>query len=209
MNSLEDVKVFYGAIIAEDVQKVKNLVESHKVDVNYRFPEHNLRTATHIAASFKNITLLKVLVEELKSSLSIADAFEQVPIENAAGHFNYNAIKYLIARDPSLAVKVADHINDPEVDKFFEAVQANDVNIVRTFLESKTVDVNSPNRSNFNNTALHTACENMNIEMVKLLVDDFNADVSLENISEELSIHLTNCDEIAKFLVSRGSDDLD
>jgi ankyrin repeat protein len=209
MNSTENILSFYDAVRNEKVNTVVNLVQSKKVDVNFKFPEHDLKTATHIAASKSNLKLLKTLVEDLHSDLEVTDKYGQVPIEYAATHHNYGAIKYLLTKKPALASKIRDHINKPEVEEFFDAVHANNLSKVRQILEYKIVDVDVPNKSDYKNTALHTACAQENFEMVKLLVDEYDADVNAENISEELPIHLTDDDEITDFLVSRGSDVID
>lgn len=90
-----------------------------------RFPDHDFKTATHIAASKSNLKLLKTLVEDLHSDLEILDRYGQVPIEYAATHHNSGAIKYLLTKKPAHTSKVQHHINTPEVDSFFDAIIAN------------------------------------------------------------------------------------
>lgn len=76
---------------------------------------------------------------------------------------------------------------------------------VREMLEQRIVDVSTPNKSDVNNTALHTACDEGDLDMVKLLVDEFQANMNAENLCEELPVHLTHEDEIISYLLSRGS----
>lgn len=209
MNSEENIANFFNAIRLEKVKKVVELVQSKNVDVNYRFSDHGFETATHIAASKSNLKLLKALVEDLHSDLNVVDKYNQVPIECAAAHHNYGAIKYLLIRVPAHASKVKDHINTAEVDKFFDAIVANDLSKVRRMLKDNIVDVNIPNKTDHHNTALHIACDKGNMDMVKLLVDKFNADVNAVSSREELPIHLSHEDEVTAFLVSRGSEVVD
>lgn len=152
------------------------------------------------------MNLLKVLVDDLQADLDVNDEYEQVPIENAACHHNYDVIKFLLSRKSEHIDKVQDHVNTPEVDDLFNAVQANDLEKVRKILSSGSVEVDAPNKMDFYNTALHTACDNANFDMVKLLVDEFNADLYAENNSEENPIHLTDHDEIVKFLELKDSE---
>lgn len=195
---------FYEAVHDNKIATVIELVQSQQVDVNYKFPQYDFKTSAHIAAARRDLTLLKTLVD-LKADLDVEDEFHQVPIESAAGFHNYAAIKYLLTLKEEQADKVRDHINTKEVDEFYNAIEANDVDKVRKMLTDKIVDVDTPNKSDYNNTALHTACDNRMFEMAKMLVDEFHADLSAENNSEELPIHLTDRDEITEFLVSRGS----
>lgn len=203
MNSPADIELFFEAVDKSDVEKIIDLVTNKRVDVNHRFEHYCSKTATHIAASRKNLNLLKVLVDDLKADLDIIDEFEQVPIENAACHHNYDVIKFLLSRKSEHIDKVQDHVNAPEVDDLFDAVQANDLEQVRKILSSGSVEVDTPNKMDFYNTALHTACDNTNFEMVKLLVGEFKADLFTENNSEELPVHLTDDEQIVEFLKSK------
>lgn len=206
MSSPQDIEAFSEAIDKCDFETILELVTNKKVDVNHRFEHLDSKTATHIAAERKDLSLLKLLVDDLKSDLDVMDEFEQVPIENAAGHDNYEAIKFLLSRKSEHFDKVQDHVNTPEVDEFFKAVQANDVEKVRKILSSGSVEVDTPNKIDFYNTALHTACDNTNLELVKLLVDEFKADLNIENNSEEIPVHLTDDDKIIEFLESKTSE---
>jgi ankyrin repeat protein len=206
MNSPKDIEAFYNAVDINDIETIVDLVTAKKVDVNHRFENHDSKTATHIAAARRDLTLLKVLVDDLCSDLDVNDIFEQVPVENAACHHNYAAIKFLLSRKSEHVDKVQDHVNASEVDEFFDAVQANDLEKVRKILLTGKVDVDSPNKTDFYNTALHTACDNTNFEMVKLLVNEFNADMCTENNSEEIPVHLTDDENIVEFLKSKNNE---
>lgn len=201
-----DIQAFYEALEKEDVDKIVDLVTNKKVDVNHRFASHDNKTATHISAEKRNLNLLKVLVDDLNSDLDVIDGFEQVPIENAAGIHNYDAIRFLLSRKSEHFDKVQDHVNPPDVDDFFDAVQASDLEKVRKILESGSVEVDTPNKMDYYNTALHIACDNTNFELVKLLVDEFKADLFIENNSEELPANLTDDEKIVKFLESKSNE---
>jgi ankyrin repeat protein len=197
-------KQFYDAVMNDKLDVIETMVKNKEVDVNYKFPEHDSKTAAHIAASKMDIKMLELLIS-LQANLKEKDRFDQVPIENAACHYNYDLIKFLLTKVPEHAELVQEHINDPAVEEFFIAIREGDIEKARTMLTEGKVDVDAPNKSDYNNTALHTACDLENMEMVKMLVDEFSANMDSENISEEIPIITTCNDDIVEFLLSRGS----
>jgi ankyrin repeat protein len=200
MTSPEIIKQFYDAVHNKKVDEVVELLKNQKIDVNHRFDHYDMKTAAHIASIYYDLTLLKVLVEDFKADLDVEDCYNQVPIENAASVANYPAIKFLLSKKPEHLSRVSEHVNTPEVDEYFEAVENGDLEKTREILNEGKVDVNTKNKSGYYNTALHTACELGNFEMVKMLVNEFKADKYIENTAEDYPEHLTDKDEIFEFL---------
>lgn len=204
--STDALKEFYDAVINDKFDVIEKLVKNKDVDVNCKFPDHEFKTAAHIAASKMDISMLELLIS-LNANLSETDKYNQVPIQNAACHYNYDIIKFLLTKVPEHAEKVKEHINDPTVEEFFTAVREGDVEKARSMLKNEELDitVDTPNKSDYSNTALHTACDKENMEMVKMLVEEFDACMGAENVAEEIPIVTTCNDDIVEYLLSKGS----
>lgn len=202
--SSEVAKQFYDAILNDNYEVIESLVKTKQIDVNYKFPENDSKTAAHIAASKMDNKMLELLIS-LDADLKAKDKFNQVPIENAACHYNYDLIKFLLTKVPEHAELVQEHINDPLVEEFFCTIREGNVEKARTMLTEGKVKVDVQNKQDYLNTALHTSCDLENMEMVKMLVDEFQANMEMENLSEEIPSCTTCNDDIVEFLLSRGS----
>ncbi|XP_046470315.1 receptor-interacting serine/threonine-protein kinase 4-like [Neodiprion pinetum] len=92
--------------------------------------------------------------------------------------------------------------------RFFEAVKSNDIEKVVGLLKSKEVDVNAVDVTSDNQTAVHLAAFRGYEKMLRILVDEYNADINIADKIGEIPLQIA-CDKynvkIAKYLIEKNS----
>jgi len=96
---------------------------------------------------------------------------------------------------------------DNDIDEKLREVSAlGDIGAVKIFLNNGKVNVNSQNKVN-GWTALHWASKRNHVDIVKILVEKYNANTKLRNTKNELPIHVTSNETIRKYLTSFEDND--
>lgn len=98
--------------------------------------------------------------------------------------------------------------NDMVVE-FFEAAESNDIAKVGQLIKEKGVDVNSRDNNNEDRTILHIAALKGFEDLIRLLVEQYDADINIEDKLGEVPLHVAVDNhhiQIARYLVEKGSD---
>lgn len=93
--------------------------------------------------------------------------------------------------------------------EFFEAVKNNDIEKVAQLIEKKDVDINARDSNNQNRTVLHVAALKGFEDLIHVLVEQYGADINIEDEGGEVPLHVAannNYIKIARYLVEKGSD---
>lgn len=166
------------------------------------------KTVLHEAALFNRIDLVKKLVNEFNADINIRDNNNFVPMQVAVDSNNVDITRFLLEKG-SVEAEYSKHLlNEPDLQKFFDAVEANDIALVKQIMAEKKLDVNALDKTHFNRSALGIAATKGFEDMVKLLVEQYNAEINQCDDIGELPLH-NSADNghlsITKYLVEKGS----
>ena len=92
--------------------------------------------------------------------------------------------------------------------EFFEAAESNEIEKVSQLIKEKGVDVNSRDNNNEDRTILHIAALKGFEDLIHILVNQFGADINIEDKLGEVPLHVaadSHHIQIVKFLVEKGS----
>jgi hypothetical protein len=80
-------------------------------------------------------------------------------------------------REEKIAKKLVQKTSsEKNFEELFEAIEKNDVELVKKIIEEEEIDINGHDK--YGNTALHFAAEKNNLELLKLFVDKHEGDVN-------------------------------
>lgn len=89
-----------------------------------------------------------------------------------------------------------------ELPSLINAIQIGRIPRIRRLLNSGNINIHE--RDQYQNTPLHIAADEENLEIVKLLVEN-GANVNLQNIYGETPYYLTHNDDIRDYLIANGA----
>lgn len=210
MSSLPEdtTKEFFEAIDECNTSKVEDLLSSGLINVDVKNPTFHDRSALHIAACNGDIELVRLLIDNFNASVNISDSRGQIPLEVATDYRNINIVKFLIQKGSNNPDYAAQYLNTEEVEQLFTAARANDIAEVTRLISENGLDVDTEDRSDNNSTVLEVAATNGYYDLVRVLVDQFHADVNHSDDLEESPLIMAmnnNHDNIANFLLERGA----
>ncbi|KPI98946.1 Receptor-interacting serine/threonine-protein kinase 4 [Papilio xuthus] len=210
MSSLpvDTAKEYFDAIDECDTSKVESLLSSGLINVDLKNPTFYDRTALHTAACNGDIELVQLLINNFNASINITDLRGQIPLEIATDYRNIDIVKFLIQKGSNNSEYAAPYLNTEEVEALFEAARANDIAEVTRLINENGLDVDTEDRSDSNRTVLEVAATNGYYDLVRVLVDEFHADVNHNDDLEEspLVMAMNNKhDNVANFLLERGA----
>lgn len=201
---------FFDAVKKNEINEVKELLNSKTVKVDVKDPNFHDQTALHVAAKKGYNDLIQILVNEFEASVNVQNGYGEIPLQVATDVNNINIVKFLLERNSELQDYAEPYLNEPIIDELFKAAESNDITKIVELVKEQKVDVNSTDKSNHHKTALHIAATNGYEELVHVLVDELHADIQFEdNFGETAKNNAIDNDhpEIAKFLIERGYKD--
>lgn len=209
MDSNSVVKTFFEAVKSNDVPKVVELLKTKVVDVNSRDAEAKNRTALHIAAAKGYYELTRSLVDDYKAEVNIEDAVGKIPLQLACDSYKMKIVKYLLEKKSNGRPYAERFLNDKIVDELFDAAAANNIKRVIELLKEKKLDVDSEDKGDNNRTILEIAARNGHEELVRILIDEFGADMTHKDDLGDSAKHMADgkYPNISKFLIERGWED--
>ncbi|XP_028031741.1 histone-lysine N-methyltransferase EHMT1-like isoform X1 [Bombyx mandarina] len=194
----------FEAIDNNNVEKADVLLSS-TVDVNVRSLEVKNRTALHLAAHAGRYDLVALLVDKHKADVNIEDSEGDIPLQLATDRHHMKIVKFLLSRNSKGREYAAHFLNTDEVEEFFQAAKANDIQRVTELLDSG-VDVNSVDLSDLHRSALHVAAREGHYDLVQLLLER-GADMQYEDDTDECAYHIAlnnDHDNIGSLLLKTG-----
>lgn len=146
---------------------VRTLVEEYALGVNQG--DYDARTAIHLAASNGHMGMVRMLVDELKADINCRDRWGGTPLDDALRHKHRDVSDYLQRKGANRG-----QTNEEEID-MCTAASKGDVQTLRA-LASAADDVNLGDYDS--RTALHLAASTGQLDIVKILIEEFQADPS-------------------------------
>ncbi|XP_049884018.1 uncharacterized protein LOC126379352 isoform X2 [Pectinophora gossypiella] len=204
--ALSKSEEFFEAVKSNDINKVDELLSSAIVDVNLKNPKEKGRTALHIASHEDYYELVCMLVDKYHADVNATDEEGELPLQLATDRYYMKIVKFLLKRNSNLQEYAARYLNSEPVEELITAAESNDINKVAQLVTSG-VDVNSEDRSNYNQTVLEVAADKGFYELAVALVDEHGADLHHEDETGESAYHKAannKHDNIANFLAERG-----
>ncbi|KAL1521251.1 hypothetical protein AB1Y20_020922 [Prymnesium parvum] len=137
--------------------------------------DYDGRTALHLASSEGKAEAVRVLVEELGADVNVLDRFGGTPLDDAVRHQRLRVQAYLrehgaVAGDTSLG-----H-TETVAGQLCEAAAHGDVKQLRKLVQREFFN---PSAKDYDaRTALHLAASEGHLDVVKLLVEDFDVETS-------------------------------
>ena len=125
-------------------------------------------TTARRACSEGLLPVIKVLIEELGADHSPQDRWGGTPLNDAIRHKRIEVISYLKERGATLG-QAATALTDPATELCNAAAKA-DIEDLRFLVREKGYDVNVGDYDK--RTAIHLACSEGNLEVVKTLIDE-------------------------------------
>jgi ankyrin repeat protein len=150
--------------------------------------EYDRRTALHLASSEGLLDVVTVLVEELGADVSVVDRWGSTPLDDAE-RWHHDAVAQFLTskgavRNAASTARKGAHpsatnpsATNPYAD-LCDAAARGDVECLRA-LVGAGLEVN---RGDYDQrTALHLAASEGHVETIRVLIDEFNADCSVQN----------------------------
>ena len=97
---------------------------------------------------------------------------------------------------------------DDTMQQLLTAVLQNNLTLVRNLINSHKLDVNTPYADQDNKPVLHAAAAHGHLDMVKLLVEEYHANVNNESLGGEVAMHdaaENNHVHVVRYLADNGS----
>ena len=168
----DEVLALFEAVSTNNSSLVRNLIKYNEIEVDYAFPPMT-NSVLHLAAYEGYTDIVKILVEEGHAS-SYKNMIGFLPIRFAIQSEHVAVVKYLYNRSP-------------ETKALMKAVRKKDASYVRRLIKSNKVDVNYAYPM-WENTVLHVAAAAGSLEIVKILVEEGQAESNTNKI-DDLPIH--------------------
>lgn len=159
-----------SAATKEDLVALRDMYR-RKVDVNTG--DYDQRTAMHLACAEGKLAVVKCLVQELKADVNVVDRWGGTPLDDAM-RTNHKEIVDFLKANKAKRGKTALYSSDGEI--LCKAAATGDTEGLNGLMQLG-LNVSSPNYDN--RTALHLAAAEGNLQMVKLLVEKFKANLNL------------------------------
>ncbi|KAK0158622.1 hypothetical protein PV328_009600 [Microctonus aethiopoides] len=212
MNSSNETKQvqFFKAVNANNIKEVIKLLSTKAFDVDVKNSISNDKTALHIASENGYYDLVKVLIDDYHATVNIADKSGKLPLQLACDKYKIKIVKFLLQRNSDLQEYAQRFINDKIVDDLFDAAETNNINKVIELLKDKKVEVDAEDLGNYNRTILEVASIKGYEELVRILVDEYNADIYHEDELGDTAKNLAfnhHHKNIVKFFIERGYKD--
>ena len=115
---------FFRAILDDDVERVRELLEKKEVSVNDRY-RYFQRTGLHIAAQRGNIRLIRIICLEFGAEVNDAvDSSGNSPLHYACGSADWNTVQELIRLYPSMSLDTKNYYEEtPLLTSCYRAIQ--------------------------------------------------------------------------------------
>ena len=159
-----------------DVARLRFLVHENGYDANTC--DYDARTACHLAASEGLLDTVKCLVEELGADHSPRDRWGGTPLDDATRSKHADVVAFLEARGARHGKTAMQ--KDPATELCDAAARA-DVTQLRLLCSEHGYDVDVGDYDK--RTAIHLACSEGNLQVVKLLVEELGAAHSPVDVS--------------------------
>ena len=163
------------------------------------FRDYDFRTALHLAASEGHVDICRFLVEK-GAKVSPSDRWGGSPLDDAHRHRHGEVIEYLRDQGATFGTRT-------QLPRFIQAASDGDVKEIVALLEFGNVDLNAGDYDG--RTALHLACGEGRLEVVKLLCEagaDVNVNDRWDNRPlDDASQSKKNSYEIVSLLTQYGA----
>ncbi|KAL3120895.1 hypothetical protein niasHT_004526 [Heterodera trifolii] len=151
-----------------------------------------------------HLEIVKLLVEVGKADIEKADSvIGWSPLMVASNIQKWDIFRYLIEKGAN-----TDHTDNNGLSIIHYLVDNNNFDECK-FLIDKGVNVNQKTADNLlRSTPLHLACENGQLEIVKLLVEEGKADIEIANSDGDTALKLAKAkkkDDVVHYLVEKGA----
>ena len=173
--------LLHGAAWAGDVDKVRELLEGGKYDVNC--VDKDGWTPLHVAANRGHLGVVRVLVSEFKADVNAHNKNGETPLHVAANRGHLDVIRVLVSE---FKADVNTHSKDGDT-PLHEAAYMGFLNVVRVLVSEVEADVNVCD--NIGRTPLHMAVSQGHLAVVLMLVSEFKADVYAHDKDGETPLH--------------------
>ncbi|KAL3068977.1 hypothetical protein niasHS_015692 [Heterodera schachtii] len=155
-----------------------------------------------------HLEIVKLLVEGGKADIEKADSvIGWSPLMVASFTEKWVIVRYLIDKGAN-----TDHTDNNGLSIIHYLVDNNNFDECK-FLIDKGVNVNQKTADNLlRSTPLHLACENGQLEIVKLLVEEGKADIEIANSDGDTALKLAKAkkkDDVVHYLVEKGAKDIE
>lgn len=204
----QTLKTFFEAIEGGNVQSTIEMLKLKGVDIESRNKDDSNQTALQVAAKYGHVELVKILVDDFKADINTKDIHGCTPMKIAVDNGQVDVAKILEKKKPKDFEYAKRILNEEIIDDIFEAADTNNIAKVVELLDSKKVKINVSDKSKYNRSLLNAAAANGDLELVKLLVEKYDADMNWSDEIGESSIHMAadrGHYKVTKYLADNGS----
>ncbi|KAL3084453.1 hypothetical protein niasHS_009224 [Heterodera schachtii] len=161
-------------------------------------------TPLHIACVGGHLQIAKLLVGEGKANIESTDSNGDTALMGALVQNNLDIGHYLISRGAR-----TDHMNKFGMAPLHYFVKKGDFALCKFLVDNgANVNQNTTDDSNCHVTPLHIACAKGHLQIVKLLVEEGNADIEIADFEGDTALLLALLKrkfEIARYLCDKGA----
>ncbi|KAL3081258.1 hypothetical protein niasHS_012362 [Heterodera schachtii] len=172
--------------------------------VNQRSKDKRGIVPLHIACARGHLTIVKFFLERGGADIEVADSDGDTALIYALLENKLDIVHYLIARGAR-----ADRTNKMGVSPLHIVVKMGDFALCKFFVENGVnVNQKTTNDTGHQLTPLHLACADGHLQIVKLLVEEGNADIEVADSDGDtafLCALLENKLDIGGYLITRGA----
>ena len=207
-NNSTSPEMFFEVVKSNKFDAALEMLKLKEIDINSRDTKSHGQTALHIAAKNGYEDLVKLIVNDYNADINIKDNRGETPLMVACDNYHPNIAKFLVEHAPDDADYAKIILNEKPVDDLFEAVEKNDITKVSEILDQKIVEVNVIDKSKHNRSILQAAARQGHEELVRLLVEKYNANIQWSDDIGDLSVHMAADNGhigVVKYLVDKGS----
>jgi ankyrin repeat protein len=174
----------HNAIVTEDLNKVKELVENgENIETVFRWVNGDAYSALGIAIEFDKIEIIKYLIKEKKENVEPVYRWANGDTCSALGLAieldKIELVKYLIEEQKANIESVDNKANGETISALGLAIELDKIELIKYLIEEQKASIEFVNRTTNGDTvsALGLAIELGKMELVKYLIEEQKADI--------------------------------